>query len=496
MPPVRFAETRRAGRGISLDESRGRREACHVKIDPRLRARAALRVVLLGALLPLHACGGPPQRLEDASFRAGEGVVDITPPPGTELAGFHKAPGAERRSKGVRMPSFARALVLSARGSQVALVSLDVCGVSQDFCRGVKAEIARTSGLPPQNVRITATHTHSMPTLRPFRLWGGFPQDYARTVSARVQAAVDLARRDLAPAEFRLGRERVAGGNFNRTAKTWKTDDLFTAEATEGERWLDTTLHALVFARGEGRPPLVWYQFSAHPVCYGDDLSGPDWPGLVAETLKKTDGVSPSLLQGHCGDVNPGSGTPWLGDPRQTSDAVAAALRKAVGSARPVKVDEIRQVTGEFAVPLDLGKHREQLERYRSDPASCTKGEWVDAEFARQWAEVASRWDLGTSTHGTPLSALRLGDVALLFHSGELYSYFGLALRRDSPFADTVVVGYADDLIGYVPDPKAYAAGEYAALVVPKIMDLPRFDPQVGRAFTRTALDLLARLRE
>ncbi|HYE98535.1 MAG TPA: hypothetical protein VEJ18_06465, partial [Planctomycetota bacterium] len=98
--------------------------------------------------------------------------------------------------------------------------------------------------------------------------------------------------------------------------------------------------------------------------------------------------------------------------------------------------------------------------------------------------------------YATPLSALRLGDVAVLFHSGELYSYYGLALRRDSPFADTVVVGYTDDLIGYIPDRKAYEAGEYAATVVPKIVSLPRFRPHVGSAFTDAALSLLRGLAD
>ena len=43
------------------------------------------------------------------------------------------------------------------------------------------------------------------------------------------------------------------------------------------------------------------------------------------------------------------------------------------------------------------------------------------------------------------------------------------------------MIGYVDDLIGYVPDPKAYAGTpEYSAVVVPKIMSLPCFKPEVG----------------
>jgi hypothetical protein len=71
-----------------------------------------------------------------------------------------------------------------------------------------------------------------------------------------------------------------------------------------------------------------------------------------------------------------------------------------------------------------------------------------------------------------------------------------LTLRRDSTVRDTLVIGYVDDLIGYVPDPKAYAGRpEYSAVVVPKIMSLPCFKPEVGRALTAAGLELMRKLK-
>ena len=59
-------------------------------------------------------------------LEAGEGIADITPPLGIELAGFHKPPGKERRITGIRQPTAARALVLRTSGTQAAIVVLDV----------------------------------------------------------------------------------------------------------------------------------------------------------------------------------------------------------------------------------------------------------------------------------------------------------------------------------------------------------------------------------
>ena len=197
----------------------------------------------------------------------------------------------------------------------------------------------------------------------------------------------------------------------------------FTAEATDAERWLDTMIHALRFERAGGggrkRPDLVWYHFSAHPVCYGDTQAGPDWPGIVQDLMVKSHGVSPSFLQGHAGDVNPGDGRPWIGDPVKTADAVHQALTAALEKARPVKADGLRMQTARFEVPIDADRLRDELDRYRKDPSKCTSGEWVDAGFAKEWFEAASKWKLDAKSLPFFVSTLRLGEVGWLFHPAD-----------------------------------------------------------------------------
>src|SRR5206468_3492849 len=105
-------------------------------------------------------------------FEAGEGVVEITPPLGIEMAGFHKAPGSERRITGIRQPTFARALLLRLGRTQVAIVSLEVIGVSRAFTQQAQKLVARKTGIPATNIRLCATHSHSTPALCFMRQWG------------------------------------------------------------------------------------------------------------------------------------------------------------------------------------------------------------------------------------------------------------------------------------------------------------------------------------
>ncbi|MFV2067858.1 MAG: hypothetical protein ACC645_12860, partial [Pirellulales bacterium] len=350
-------------------------------------------------------------------------------------------------------------------------------------------------GIPATNVRLCATHTHSMPTFVFLRQCGAIPEAYLAAVEKKAVDAAEMAHADLASAALFVGKARVEHGNSNRTVEVAKTDAQFTDAATDQERWLDTLLHVLHFERTGGKRNLLWYHFSAHPVCYADGMAGPDWPGLVDERVRESLRVTPSFLQGHAGDVNPGSNPNkpvWRGDAEFTAGAVHRAIETAMDRAARVTVDTLRSQTRPFGVPLDVERFRGWLTEYRKDASKCNHGTWVDARFAKAW--FAANTDRAADRAALPVqvTALRIGSVGLVFHPAELFSYYGLAIRHRSPLPDTLAVGYADGLIGYLADPHSYESREYAAIVVPKILDIPPFRPTAARALTAEFERLLA----
>jgi hypothetical protein len=425
---------------------------------------------------------------------AGEGRAEITPPLGTVLAGFHYAPGKERVVTGIRQPAQVRALALRFGDATAVILSLELCAVSRAFARRLQGRIQRDAGHSKAFVRVCATHTHSMPTLRPFLQWGDVSESYERDVESRAVEAARAALADLSEADCYIGKQGVRGGNFNRTTDTWKTDEVFTGESADTERWLDTLLQALYFQRAGNKKPILWYHFCAHPVCFGDGQAGPDWPGIVAQRIHAADGIEPGFLQGHIGDVNPGDGTPWIGDPEETVAAVAPAVHHAMGHGDLVMIGEMTFIESEARLDYDLERFENDLEMYRQDPEQCSSGVWVDAEFAKAWFERVSGRPPGEPALRVPVSALRLGSLALLFHPAELYSFYGLPIRTGSPFPHTLAVGYCDDFAGYLTDPKAYEQNEYAAVVVPKILGLPPFGRETARSFAQQCAEVLRSL--
>ena len=376
--------------------------------------------------------------------------------------------------------------MLRRDATTAVVISFDMLNISFDMVRRIQAGVEKKLGIPAAHVHLSATHSHTMPSIAFNRHWGNQNPAYEATVEDAMLQAVTKAHAELAPATLRVGSAVVVGGNRNRTLKGDEKADTqaeFTKDSTDADRWLDTKLKLLVLERKD-RPTLLWYSFSAHPTAFGGStLAGAEWPGLAQKLVREERKLSPSFLQGHIGDVAPLSAT-------NTARAVANAIYAALDSAQPVAVETLRVETRAVELPLDLAAFKAQIAR-KQPLAEAGKLEAYD----KDWFEnFATRYDLTKTTLPITLGAIRLGDVALLFHPAELYSVYGLLIQRDSPLPHTLVVGYADGYIGYVPDPKAYTRNEYAAAMVPTILNYPPFTPNAGRELTAAAVELLGKI--
>jgi len=204
--------------------------------------------------------------------------------------------------------------------------------------------------------------------------------------------------------------------------------------------------------------------------------------------------MTPSYLQGHAGDVNPGNGEKWIGGAEQSANATFDALKGAMNSLQKVDVDVLRSETSTFQMSLDLDNYRQWLATYKADPSACASGNWVDEGFAKEWYEANVNRKWATPKFPVPITAVQLGNVGLAFQPSELFSFYGIEARNNSPFDHTLITGYTDGFIGYVADPKSYNkgdGGQYAAMTVPMILDIPPYTPEAGQELSKGLSDLL-----
>jgi hypothetical protein len=76
-----------------------------------------------------------------------------------------------------------------------------------------------------------------------------------------------------------------------------------------------------------------------------------------------------------------------------------------------------------------------------------------------------------------------------------MYTLIGEAIRKESPFANTWVLGFSNGAIGYVVDPRDYEEITYASHVTPMIYGYPPYKPNAWRVITDAALAALKSLQ-
>ncbi|MDP7274361.1 MAG: neutral/alkaline non-lysosomal ceramidase N-terminal domain-containing protein, partial [Planctomycetaceae bacterium] len=236
--------------------------------DPVARWALSAGMAVLGVVFSLSSVAAAETPVP---LLVGEGVVDISPPLGTALGGFHYSdPTRPRVTTAIHYPPEVRALVLSRSKMSVAIISFDMLNVSFALVGDVQRRIKSQLGIPAKHVRICATHAHSMPSIAFNRHWGDNNPEYEETVARAMLKAVRLALKDQSTTRLFVGTARAVGANVNRTVRSGaRSDAEFTADSTEKDRWVDASLHVLHFERGGGQGNLLWYNFAAHPTTYG-----------------------------------------------------------------------------------------------------------------------------------------------------------------------------------------------------------------------------------
>ena len=434
----------------------------------------------------------------------------LSPPWGVELAGWGYYLG--RTWQRVRDHTAATALVLDDGTRSAALVAVDLMYADADFVQMVRREAARHTGLRPEAICVGCSHSHNTPTVGAIRGAGEVDPDYRDWAARESATAVILAWTQRQPATLRVGKAEVTGWTFNRTRDGGSVDTRLSVWRADDAR---------------GGPLAAAVNFQAHPTVMmglgAADLSR-DCPGQVTDLLEAAlPGLTALYFQGSCGDVN--FERRW-NEPalcHEPGRAVAAKALEAFAAARPVEDPRVGFATHRVVLPtqrwpreevlrdLEEGQYRlrtgdtngwrENLgrvmvnvpekfpERYGGDLGLAVK---AIARFGVEWSQqMLLDLDTRPETLSTEVQAIRVGDVALVADPAELFTSLALDVRRGWPGDDLMIVGYANDSIGYLPDAHDLERRTYAANQSPKFKNQIPFVPESGKVMIQGMLDAL-----
>ncbi|MCC6442737.1 MAG: GNAT family N-acetyltransferase [Armatimonadetes bacterium] len=365
-------------------------------------------------------------------------------------------------------PLRASALLLLA-DAPVCLVSCDVLALGRDLCDEAARRITASCGIPFENILLAATHTHHAPSTMTVHAYRRDEEFCRRTVEATVRAAEE-AYRKLQEAEgkpneceaellFACGIEMTTGQNSRWLLPegqiAWDGHDRAQMIRPTGPH--DPALPLLAL-RHPGRIAGGLFVYASHNIgALRPGVRSPGLFGLAARELEVRHGGPFLFLPGAFGSSHRLDSAP----PAEAISRLIEALEDAMARLEPALTGPVLCLKRPFSYtvrPWDEEAENEAVSRY------CRK--WFDAERAASTIRAFTGMRAAIQPHAgesreTWLQVMRLGEVAIVGIPGEMFASLGLEIRRRSPFRHTVVVGLANDEIGYIPDRKGYRDGGY-----------------------------------
>jgi hypothetical protein len=434
------------------------------------------------------------------ALQAGAATSNITPELGTLIVGGFAPYPAQH----VHDELHARCLVLDDGKTKLALVACDLLGLHRSLGIEARRLIHEATGIPPQNVLLSATHTHSAGTALgknrycSEQVLGDYQRFVARRVADGVRRAVNLLR----PAEIAFAAldapEHVhnrrwlmrAGAPppnpFGQVDKVRTNPPVRSPDLIEPAGPIDPAVSILAVREPGGRLISVYAAYSLHYVGgTGRAHISADYFGMFCQALKRLqpdgDGDPPFvaiLANGASGDINnidrlnPRPSRP----PYQQMRAVAEDLAAKVNAA-------LAKLSWRDSAALDARFREPQIAWRPIEPELLAWAADVEARAPRvpggnvpvgaKWAtepefvrplSYAGRIQLLAQAPGpalVPVQVLRIGDVAIGTSPCETFAEIGLEFKRRSPFPHSFLVSLAHGYIGYLPTPRHFELGGY-----------------------------------
>jgi neutral ceramidase len=402
------------------------------------------------------------------TLKAGMAKVVITPPVGTKLAGYA---GRTEPSTEILDNLYAKALVLDDGNERLALVVCDLIWYGIDLVNETRDIIQKQSGVKPDNIMITCTHTHCGPNLR------SADKSYVEGLKFHIAGAVASAVNTMREARIGVNKGECYTSS-NRRNPNSPSGPYNLYKYPEGT--MDPTVMTLRVEDTSGNMIGIMTNYAGHPVGWGSRELGisRDYPGFALEVLEKVlgDDIVAMFMQGCCGNLN----LNWIWDkpeespmpPRRLPLEREPRLREVrrlgrILGAETLKVAEyITDLTSDVVLK---GARKDVEVRIREDmPERMQKGiDRIKAE--NEPLEPGRRGSIqnviaaGNKTITTEVQVFRIGDYFVVGLPSEVFNEYQIEIRKKSEVPYTFVSELANDSIAYVPTPEAYKEGGYEA---------------------------------
>lgn len=439
-----------------------------------LRQTSAAGLVCLAGVTST-AIAAPAPSAGGTKLRAGIARVDVTP---QKLPVLVCGSFLSRSAGKIHDPLYARCLVLDDGAKRVVLMVVDTIAIPYDMNEKVKAAASKATGIPPENMMISATHTHSGGSLTS-ALGTKADPEYSRLVPGKLVECIQKAAANLQPAKVGWGGEDYAEGTHCRVFI--RRPDCIGADPT-GRRTVRAMMHpghqnpqfigpcgpsdpevsVLAVQTREGKPLALLANYSMH--YFGAPAISADYYGdfarIVAQRLAGgEDSFIAMMSHGTSGDQQ------WQDYAHPARPISREQYATAVADAA---LRAYQRMQFHETAPLAMAERRIKIQLRQPDKEHQAWADKVYAELKgrdpRSLPEVYAREivllrDLHEAER--KLQAIRIGELGIAALPAEVYAITGLKIKLQCPLARAFNIELANGSIGYIPPPELRPLGGY-----------------------------------
>ena len=404
-------------------------------------------------------------------IKVGASKIDITPSFNVPLGGYL---GRTSLSSGVHDPLYARSLVIDNGEKIVVMISLDLLAVDKIMTEEIREDIEEITRIDRENIMVAATHTHAGPDgifKDPIFISLLSPDEkLISSIKTGVKQSVLNALKKKKKAEVRVGKIIVEGASANRRVKNGP---------------VDKQLISMRFDDNYGKMISAIINFACHPTVLDASnlLLSADYPAYATSLIEKVKNNSVTLfLNGAAGDIS----TRYVRC--EASFKEAERIGNIVGSyglislktSNKIEVNEIRVDKRNVDVcvrrfPSDEEINQmiiraktmyDTLMKSKASSADLRKATVIYETLKNMKNYIDKLKPLEGKTIKIEVQAFVFEDnVAIVSIPGEMFTELGIKVKENSPFETTIISGYTNGYVGYIPAPETYKSLSYESTV-------------------------------
>jgi hypothetical protein len=419
-------------------------------------------------------------------FRAGAHAQDITPQkfPISVNGGM-----TDRQAKGANDPLHARCLALDDGTHKLVFVVVDACMVPRDITDAAKALAHKTTGIPAERIVISATHTHTAPTLA--GVFQSEPsEEYREYLKKQIAKGIEKAVANLEPAKVGWGVGQDPTQVFNRrwlretalipadpfgnfTDKVQMNPGYQVKGLIKPAGPTDPDVSLLSVQSLKGRPLAVLANYSLHYV--GDvppNLLSADYFAAFADQIKDLIGADQGeppfvgiMSNGTSGDINNIN----FGGPAPKKGAYLEQIRAVANSVAQAAFKAYKKITYHDWVALDSAQKEIELGVRLPTEKDVSQAKEILAKakgpVLLQREEIYARETVLLAKYPPKLKVIlqahRVGELGIVAIPCEVFVEIGLEIKKKSPLHPTFTIELANGYNGYLPTPEQHKLGGY-----------------------------------